>query len=160
MDMKKILLLAAAAFMAVLSLQAQRMGCLHSSAVTRASEGDMLPSPVVFDPQKTYRQAVVLVSFNDLDFSMADPKDYYHRLFNEQGFNMGAGPGCVADYFREQSGGRTCSSTSTGPSRLTKQQAVMVPIIMATMFLATLSVCCAIAKRPTSPSTTGTVTAG
>ena len=114
MDMKKILLLAAAAFMAVLSLQAQRMGCLHSSAVTRASEGDMLPSPVFFDPQKTYRQAVVLVSFNDRDFSMADPKDYYHRL----------------------------------------------PIIMATMFLATLSVCCAIAKRPTSPSTTGTVTAG
>ena len=106
MDMKKILLLAAAAFMAVLSLQAQRMGCLHSSAVTRASEGDMLPSPVFFDPQKTYRQAVVLVSFNDRDFSMADPKDYYHRLFNEQGFNMGAGPGCVADYFREQSGGR------------------------------------------------------
>ena len=70
--MRKVLLLAAAAFMAVSSLQAQRMGCLHSSAVTRASEGEMMPLPMDFDPQKTYRQAVVLISFNDRDFSMAD----------------------------------------------------------------------------------------
>jgi hypothetical protein len=25
---------------------------------------------------------IVLVSFDDTDFSMADPKSYYHRVFN------------------------------------------------------------------------------
>jgi hypothetical protein len=49
---------------------------------------------------------VVLFSFNDLDFSMDNPAAYYDRLFNEKGFNEGMGPGCVADYFRDQSAGR------------------------------------------------------
>ena len=105
-DMRKILLLAAVALMAVVSVQAQRRSCLHSSSVTRASEEEALPLIMDFDPQKTYRQPVVLVSFNDRDFLIDNPKDYYHRLFNEQGFNKGYGKGCVADYFREQSGGR------------------------------------------------------
>ena len=69
-DMRKILLLAAVALMAVVSVQAQRRSCLHSSSVTRASEEEALPLIMDFDPQKTYRQPVVLVSFNDRDFSM------------------------------------------------------------------------------------------
>lgn len=58
-----------------------------------------------WDPQKTYRQAVVLMSFKDRDFSMENPREFYDSLFNYPGFNKGAGAGCVAEYFREQSGG-------------------------------------------------------
>ena len=58
-----------------------------------------------WDPQKTYHQLVVLISFKDCDFSMSDPKAFYQRVFNEAGYNEGVGPGCVADYFRDQSGG-------------------------------------------------------
>ena len=72
--MRKILLLAAVALMAVVSVQAQRRSCLHSSSVTRASEEEALPLIMDFDPQKTYRQPVVLVSFNDRDFSMDTPR--------------------------------------------------------------------------------------
>ena len=43
-----------------------------------------------WDPQRIYRQAVALISFSDC----------------EPGYNEGFGPGCVADYFRDQSGGQ------------------------------------------------------
>ena len=109
MIMKKIVWLAAAALLAATSAQAQvRRGCTPPvDHATRAeSESYSLREPLKFDPQKLYRQPVVLISFNDRDFSMPDPKSYYHRLFNEQGFNSGKGLGCVADYFRDQSSGR------------------------------------------------------
>ena len=85
----------------------QRMSCIRTNAkaITRGSSYK-LPLPMDFDPQKTYRQPVVLISFSDADFSMENPKEYYNRLLNENGFNGGSGPGCAADYFREQSGGR------------------------------------------------------
>lgn len=90
---------------------AQRMGCVQSRPEARANsllddDFHTLPYPYVFDPQKTYRQPVVLVTFSDTDFSMPDPAGYYNRLFNEKGFNEGMGLGCVADYFRDQSAGR------------------------------------------------------
>ena len=76
---------------------AQRIGCVHSehsqaraiSALT--ADYQLIPDPVNFDPQKTYRQPVVLITFSDTDFSMANPVDYYNRLFNEKGFNQGVG---------------------------------------------------------------------
>ena len=85
----------------------QRMSCIRTNgkATTRGSSY-RLPLPMDFDPQKTYRQPVVLISFSDADFSMENPKEYYNRYFNEPGFNEGAGTGCAADYFRDQSGGR------------------------------------------------------
>ena len=65
-----------------------------------------LPDPITnWDPNRTYRQPVVLITFKDCDFSMSDPVSFYHRMLNEKGYNEGAGKGCVADYFREQSGG-------------------------------------------------------
>ena len=82
----------------------QRYSCTHSEATTRGRTYS-LPDPMVFDRSKVYRQPVVLISFEDTDFSMADPERYYDRLFNEKGYNEGAGPGCVADYFRDQSDG-------------------------------------------------------
>lgn len=104
--MKRILLSVAATMVLVLAAQAQRIGCLRVDDKTRGEDYYVLPAPYNFDPQKTYRQPVVLISFSDMDFTMDDPASYYNRLFNEHGFNEGEGPGCVADYFRDQSGGR------------------------------------------------------
>jgi M6 family metalloprotease-like protein len=111
MKMKKYLLMVVAAMMATLSVQAQdspreRMDCLRRGGVLTRAESYDLPEPYDFDPQTTYHQPVVLISFNDQDFSMDDPKGYYDRLLNENGFNGGNGVGCAAEYFREQSGGR------------------------------------------------------
>ena len=93
--------------LAVGTASAQRLGCLvHGDQGTTRGSGVSLPKPIDFDPQKTYRMPIVLISFDDTDFSMADPKSYYHRVFNEQGYNEGAGLGCLADYFRDQSDGR------------------------------------------------------
>ena len=61
-----------------------------------------------WDAEKTYKQMVILLEFSDQTFdatNMPDPKSYYQRLFNEKGYNEGNGLGCVADYFRSQSGG-------------------------------------------------------
>ena len=69
----------------VLTSQAQRIGCVvHSEdrSGTRA-EYYTLPEPYDFNPQITYRQPVVLISFKNQEFSMDDPKDYYNRLLNE-----------------------------------------------------------------------------
>ena len=94
------------ALLAVTSVHAQRNGCIRPTNMTRADNTNVIPEPFDFDPQRTYRQPVVLIAFSDVDFSMDSPAVYYNRLFNETGFNEGAGPGCVADYFREQSAGR------------------------------------------------------
>ena len=56
-----------------------------------------------WDADKVYRVPVVLLSFADCDFSWEDPWQFYDRLFNEPGYNLGKGPGCIADYFRDQS---------------------------------------------------------
>ena len=58
-----------------------------------------------WDPQRVYRQPVILITFVDCDFSKDDPVAYYQRLLNEPGYNEGYGKGSVADYFRDQSGG-------------------------------------------------------
>ena len=60
-----------------------------------------------WDADRTYRQLVILVSFRDVDFSCDNPREYYDRLFNEPDFNEEKrnANGCVADYFRDQSGG-------------------------------------------------------
>lgn len=85
----------------------RRVSCIHTNAkATTRGSGRSLPLPMDFDPDKIYRVPVVLFTFNDADFSMDNPTAFYHRMLNEKGFNEGAGPGCLADYFREQSGGR------------------------------------------------------
>ena len=58
-----------------------------------------------WDANKTYKQMVVLLEFSDTTFNRENPHDDYNRIFNEPGYNEGKGVGCVADYFREQSGG-------------------------------------------------------
>ena len=58
-----------------------------------------------WDAGSTYRQLVVLVSFDDCDFSWEDPQATYHEMFNTPGYNLRDGKGCVADYFCDQSNG-------------------------------------------------------
>jgi len=58
-----------------------------------------------WDANRVYKQVVLLVTFSDIEFAMDNPLEAYNRLFNENGYNERAGVGCVADYFREQSGG-------------------------------------------------------
>ena len=76
-----------------------------------------------WDPGKVYRVPVLLMSFADCDFSCENPKEFYDRLFNESGFNLGHGPGCVADYFRDQSRGLfNVVFDVVGPIKVTSNQ--------------------------------------
>lgn len=58
-----------------------------------------------WNPDKVYKSLVVLISFADRDFSTEDPTSTYDSIFNHNGYNRGKGKGCVADYYRDQSGG-------------------------------------------------------
>ena len=76
-----------------------------------------------WDAAKVYRVPVILFSFADCDFSCENPKVFYDRMFNEHGYNLGGGPGCVADYFRDQSRGLfNVQFDIIGPVKLTSQQ--------------------------------------
>lgn len=59
-----------------------------------------------WDSTRVYRQAVVLITFADTDFQSENPNELYNNMFNTQGFNLKSGPGCAADYFRDQSRGK------------------------------------------------------
>ena len=77
------------------------------AATLRAKDVRRLPTPrTSWDASKTYKQLVILVSFKDCDFSREDPLGDYDKIFNQPGYNEGLGAGCVADYYRDQSGGR------------------------------------------------------
>ena len=58
-----------------------------------------------WDSLKVYRSPVLLIQFPDWSFGIDNPKAVYDSIFNSPGYNQMDGPGCVADYFREQSGG-------------------------------------------------------
>ena len=94
------------------SLKVVRTNCISEptddeTALARPSESPRrLPSiKTNWDASKTYKTAVILVSFVDRDFSMENPRATYDSIFNVPGFNKGKGAGCVADYFRDQSNG-------------------------------------------------------
>ena len=59
-----------------------------------------------WNPERTYHQLVILVSFSDQDFNVEDPMSLYDQMFNLSGYNQRKGPGCVADYYRDQSDGK------------------------------------------------------
>lgn len=87
-----------------------RGNCLPESEVTvdgpRHAPARRLPAiNTSWDANREYRQAVVLVSFSDRDFSTEKAQERYDSIFNYPGFNKGAGLGCVADYYRDQSNG-------------------------------------------------------
>ena len=90
------------------------------SATVRRSLSEPYTS---WDPQKIYRVPVILMSFADCDFSAEHDQAFYNDLFNKSGFNLGLGPGCVADYFRDQSLGQfNVRFDVVGPIKLTSNQ--------------------------------------
>lgn len=83
----------------------QRYCCTPNMSQVARTRGLLDYPNTDWDPNRIYRQPVILITFKDCDFSMPDPVDFYSRILNEPGYNEGAGPGCLADYFREQSEG-------------------------------------------------------
>lgn len=51
------------------------------------------------------RSLVILVEFNDMDFSLPDPYDYFYRMLNERGFADFGSTGSAKDYFVSNSNG-------------------------------------------------------
>ena len=66
-----------------------------------------------WDASRTYHQLVILITFKETRdtipepclFKSSNPRELYDRMLNEDGYNQRNGPGCAAEYFREQSGG-------------------------------------------------------
>lgn len=51
------------------------------------------------------RSLVVLVEFEDVSFTVANPKDYFTRQLNEPGFSDYGGYGSAVDYYKDASNG-------------------------------------------------------
>ena len=78
-----------------------------------------------WDADRVYRVPVVLFFFADCDFTCEDPKQFYDQMFNEPGYNLGKGPGCIADYFRDQSNGLfNVHFDILGPVKLSSKQKI------------------------------------
>lgn len=87
-----------------------RSDCLPSPAAASKPWGvpaaRRLPDvKTLWDSTRVYPIAVVLVSYADTDFAHPDCAVRYDSIFNRTGYNEGKGPGCVADYFVDQSAG-------------------------------------------------------
>lgn len=54
---------------------------------------------------KGNRSLVVLVEFQDVDFTVENPKEYYTRQLNEPGFSEYGGKGSALDYYLDASNG-------------------------------------------------------
>ena len=84
--LRKITLFAFVLLVAVAASAQRRMPCIRNIPTDKAKTRGALGYPNQnWDPNKTYRQAVVLITFADRDFSMEDPAAYYNRVFNESG---------------------------------------------------------------------------
>lgn len=65
---------------------------------------------------------VILVEFSDKGFTLEDPKDFFTRWCNEEGFNDNGATGSVRDYFIDQSLGQFKPTFDVyGPVKLSKR---------------------------------------
>lgn len=88
----------------------QKMGALDSEGRTTY--------PTV---GKGNRSLVVLVEFQDVEFTVADPKDYFTRQLNEPGFSDYGGSGSALDYYVAASNGRYVPQFDVyGPVKVSK----------------------------------------
>ncbi|MCM1503948.1 MAG: M6 family metalloprotease domain-containing protein [Muribaculum sp.] len=70
------------------------------------------------------RAVVILVEYTDVKFTLADPKDYFTRMLNEEGFNDYGGTGSAKDFFELNSLGRFKPDFDVlGPVTLPQNQA-------------------------------------
>lgn len=67
------------------------------------------------------RSLVVLVEFQDVDFTVDNPKDYFSRQLNEPGFSDYGGNGSAVDYFKDASHGMYAPQFDVyGPVKVSK----------------------------------------
>lgn len=74
-------------------------------ALTRGARRQLPKMRQDWNASRVYKQMVILVSFRDVTFQAEHPQEVFNSFFNQSGYNQRNGVGCVADYFREQSGG-------------------------------------------------------
>ena len=74
-------------------------------SLTRGARRQLPKMRQDWDASRVYKQMVILVSFRDVTFQAEHPQEVFNSFFNQSGYNQRNGVGCVADYFREQSGG-------------------------------------------------------
>ena len=75
------------------------------ASITRGVRRPLSTPNKMWDANRIYKQMVILVEFSDVSFNREDPHETYDKMLNEPGYNERDGAGCMADYFREQSGG-------------------------------------------------------
>ena len=56
-------------------------------------------------PMGKQKGLAILVQFDDLEFTIEDPKDHFYRMLNEENFSDGGATGSARDYYIENSGG-------------------------------------------------------
>lgn len=77
----------------------------EEAPTTRGTARRLPPIKKDWDAERVYRQMVILLEFRDSTFTTENPHDYYDALLNQPGFSKLNSKGCMADYFRDQSGG-------------------------------------------------------
>ena len=95
-------------------LKPLRVGCMPNICSTSEVHRSKAKRHTVnkeWNPEKTYRQLVVLVEFSDQKFKKEHNWNFYNQLFNNFSTKLYEGKkrygtGSVADYFRQQSHGK------------------------------------------------------
>ena len=106
--MKRFLTIAAFVVLAVLSASAQkRIPCDRSLLTSGTRGGSDYHGVRVSKTTGRVRIPVILAAFNNQGFSVPDNeiKAYWDALLNQEGYSEHGAAGCVADYFKKQSGG-------------------------------------------------------
>lgn len=84
--------------------QSQGGPYLTKNGIQKVAANSHSPKKVSYKGNK--RCLILLAQFANKKFSMDDPKSFYTRVANEEGFSEGQFMGSVKDYFRDQSNGQ------------------------------------------------------
>lgn len=72
-----------------------------STSRSASSRGNGLFPDAKFPLEGSPRGIVILVEYQDVEFTVENPHDYYYRMLNEPGFSENDATGSAADYFYE-----------------------------------------------------------
>lgn len=101
----------------------------ESASLTRSGEsGPQRMATLNTEGRSTYptigegnRSLVVLVEFQDQEFTVANPKEYFTRQLNEPGFSDYGGSGSALDYYKAVSNGKYVPQFDVyGPVKISK----------------------------------------
>ncbi len=101
----------------------------EAASLTRSGEtGPLRMATLNSEGRSTYptigegnRSLVVLVEFQDREFTVANPKEYYTRQLNEPGFSDYGGSGSALDYYKAVSNGKYVPQFDVyGPVKISK----------------------------------------